>query len=322
MYEDILRRFFAANRDRAAHMGARFDADESAFFARQLENVLSETFDVEYPLYMHRQFVPVRNEANPGAKTVTYRQGDRVGRAKFITDWASDLPRAEVKGAEFTRPVREMGIAYGWNLKEMLSARMANTPLDRDRANASREATEELLDNVACFGSPTVGIVSGFLNDTNVTITAATGVWSTLPPDQSIADVNGALGRIFSNTLQRHMGNTLLVPTAAYTHISGTRLTSASGDGGDSTVLSFMLKAIPSITSILPWWRLDTAGAGGVTRAVVYDLDPRVVRQEIPLEYTQLAPQPKGLEFIVPTWAMTAGTQIPYPKGIEYIDTV
>lgn len=314
MFTEILERLAPTFRA----MGFRFDADESAFFERELETILAKTYDIKYPELMHRNFVPVSNEVNPGATSRTYRQFDRVGVAKFITNNAKDLPRADVTGLEFTGPVREIGIGYGWTLKELMSAQMAGRPLNSLRASAARRATEELLDNTACFGAPNFGIVSGFLNDAAVPITAAGGVWSTRTPAQNIADVSASYARVAVATLNVHRPDTLALPDAAYTHIS----TTPRSDNSDLTTLQYMLQNFPFLDAIEPWYRLNAASAGGGGRMVLYKRDPEILGQDIPLEFTQLAPQEQGLELLVPTWAMTAGTRIQYPLAIDYVDDV
>lgn len=314
MFREILARLAPTFRS----MGYNFDADESAFFERELETVLAKTYDIKFPELIHRNFVPVSNEVSPGAATRTYRQFDRVGTAKFITDNAKDIPRADVLGLEFTGPVREMAIGYGWTLKELMSAQMAGRPLNALRASAARRATEELLDNTASFGAADFGIPTGFLNDAAVPITAAGGIWSARTPAQNIADVSAAYSRVAVATLNVHKPDTLILPDAAYTHIS----TTPRSDTSDLTTLRYMLENFPFLTAIEPWYRLNAASAGGGGRAVLYKRDPEILGQDIPLEFTQLAPQEQGLELLVPTWAMTAGTRIHYPLAVDYTDDV
>ena len=299
-------------------MGYRFDADESAFFERELETVLSKTYDILYPELVHRNYVPVSNEVSPGATSRTYRQFDRVGTAKFITNNAKDLPRADVTGLEFTGPVREIGIGYGWTLKELMSAQMSGRPLNARRGSAARRATEELLDFTACFGAPNFGIPSGFLNDAAVPITAAGGVWTTRTPAQILTDVSLSYGRVAVATINVHKPDTLLLPDAAYTHIS----TTPRSDNSDMTILKYLLENFPFLTVIEPWYRLNAASAGSGGRMVLYKKDPEILGQDIPMEFTQLAPQTQGLAVEVPTWAMTAGTRIHYPLAIDYTDDV
>lgn len=294
------------------------DAAQSAFFERELEHVKSMTFDVRFPELRGREFVPVSNEVDPGAESVTYQQFDRRGQAKVISNNAKDIPRVDIFGNEFTRPVRELGAAYGWTLKEVLAAQKSGRNLNASRAMAARRSIEELVDSIAAFGSPDHGIATGFTNDANVTIGAATGTWSTLTPAQIITDVGGMVSNIMTNTLTTEVPNTLLLPVASYVHIA----TTPKGTDTDTTILRFLLASFPMLNAIEHWYRLDTAGAGSVPRAIMYDRSPDKVVQDIPMEFQQLDPQARGLEFEVPTWAMTAGVQIPYPRSIRYLDGV
>jgi hypothetical protein len=51
---------------------------------------------------MAMQLFPVTNEAGIGAETITYEQYDSHGMVKFITDYADDLPKSDVKGKQFS----------------------------------------------------------------------------------------------------------------------------------------------------------------------------------------------------------------------------
>lgn len=296
----------------------KLDAAESAFFERQLEHIYSQTYDIKFATLRARDFVPVSNVANAGATSVTYRQMDRVGRAKVISNNAKDLPRVDVFGEEFNRPVREVGASYGWNIKELRSAQMAGENLNARRASAARRAIEEELDAIACFGSPENGIADGFLNNPNVPSIVAAATWP-LPttPDDIIGDIGSAVQRIVNLTLGVEMPDTILLPTDRFALIATTRLTDS-----DRTILDFVRASFPMITSIEPWYRLDTAGAGATRRMVVYKRSPDILTQEIPSEFEQLPVQEMGLEFIVNAMASTAGTALYYPLAVDFTDTI
>lgn len=294
----------------------KLDADESAFFERQLEHIYSVTYDVKYPELKGRTFIPVSNEANPGSRFTTYRQMDRRGVAKIIGHMADDIPRVDVLGNEFTRPVRPIASSYGWNILELRSAMMANRPLNADRADAARRADEETLESVALFGAPDFGIIDGFLNNADVTITAAAGAWTSLTPTAIVAEISAMYQRVDTDTLGIEKPDTLLVPLVAYRHIATTQLST----GSDMTILEFVLKNFPDLNAIEPWDQLDTAGAASVTRTVLYRRDRSQLWQEIPSEFEQLPVEARGLEFIVNTMMTTSGTVIPYPKAVQYLD--
>ena len=93
----------------------RLDADESVFFARELEHVKAQSYDVQYPELTATKNIPVSSEAGPGAETITYQQYDSVGFAKIISNYATDLPRVDLKGKEFTAKVKSIGASYPAN---------------------------------------------------------------------------------------------------------------------------------------------------------------------------------------------------------------
>lgn len=296
----------------------RMDAAESAFFARELEIIQTKTYDIRYPELKHRQFCPTTGESNGGADTTTYRQYDEVGRAKFISDNADDLPNVDVKGEEFTRPYRMMGVSYGWNYKELKRSQMTGRSLDGRRANTARNVIEELLDYTACFGSPIHGIVDGFLNNAAIPSQAAAAAWNGLAADLIIKDVADGVSRIHDLTKGIWMPDTVLLPLTPYVFIA----TKPRSTTSDTTILDFILKSFPMIKKIEPWYRLATAGAGSASRMVIYKRDPDVLSHEIGQEFLQLAPQERGLRTIVPCIAETAGVQIPQPKAIDFTDGI
>ena len=103
----------------------REDTGESIFFARELEHILTRQHEVVYPELRARMFIPVSGEAGPGAESITYYQFDKVGMAKLISDYAADLPRADVFGNKFTSNIESLAISFGYSLQEVRSAAMA-----------------------------------------------------------------------------------------------------------------------------------------------------------------------------------------------------
>ena len=89
------------------------------------------------------------------------------------------------------------------------------------------------------------------------------------------------------------------------------------------TILKFILDNMPTINSIENWWRLTNSGAGGaIDRGVFYKKDPDKLSLEVPQEHVQLAPQPEGLELVVPCYGRIGGTIIYKPLSVRYIDNI
>jgi hypothetical protein len=302
----------------------RQDSDLNAFFSRQLEYVKATTYDIKYADLKARDFVPVSNEVNPGATNVTYRQWERSGRAKIISSNAKDIPRADVLAHEFTRPVREIALAYGFTLKETRAAAMAGENLDARKASSCRRGIEEVLDDVAALGSAADGIASGFLNEPNIAVTTLIGAddWQTLVGGGNQARIVEIISEAYQLIKGRTRGveapNTLLLPTAEEALIS----TTPFGDNSDKTIRDFLMANFRFLDAIESWDLLDDAGAGAVTRAVLYPRSDQILTQDIPSEFEQIPPQEQGLETVINCLASSAGTAVYYPEAIQFIDGV
>lgn len=296
----------------------RLDAAETAFFERELMHIYAQTYDVRYPELKARMFIPVSTQAGAGASSVNYRQFNRVGKAKVIAHNGKDLPRVDVLGKEFIRPVRTLGDSYGYTLIELREAAMAGRALNPMRATAARRAHEELLDQIACFGSTDDGIVDGFLNNTSIPASNSPAAFETLTADQVIAQVSQSFERIQAATLGVEKPNALLFPETTFAYLATTPRSTVS----DTTILEFIRRSFPGIGTIEPWYRLEDAGAGATKRMVLYNLSPDKLQQEIASEFEQLPVQAEGLEFEVPCISRTAGTAIYYPKAIDFTDGI
>lgn len=298
----------------------KLDAAESAFFARELEHIRAETFDVKFPDLMARVLIPADPDPpNTGAATVTYRQFTKTGVAKVIASYADDLPRADIFGVEFESPIRSLGEAYGYNIQEIRAAILAGRPLTSLKAQAAREAIERGMDEILSVGHAPSGI-PGFLNNVDVPAAAvAGGVWSGKTPTAIRADVDEMIQDIPNDSLGIERGPvTILLPDLQFDIISDTQ----NSDASDRTILEFLLMRNNKIAEIVPWYRMVGAGAGGLDRMMAYTRNPRSVRAIVPQEFEQFPVEPRNLEFIVSTHARVGGTNFQYPLSARYRDGI
>lgn len=296
----------------------RLDANESMFFARELESIKAASYDVLYPEFKARMFVPVSNDAGPGAEAITYRQYDQVGMAKLIAAYADDLPRSDVLGKEFTSPVKSIGGSYGYNVQEIRAAQMAGKPLEQRKANAARRAVMQKEDEILALGDTATGL-KGFINNSSVPIFAAPFVISAAStPDQILQTMNSAVNKVVADTKGVEMPDTLLLPIEQYTYIASTPRSSTS----DTTILEYFLQNNPFIKQVDHWYRLDQAGVALVDRMIVYRRSPDKLTGEVPQEFEQFAPEARGLEFVVACHARNGGVIFYYPLSALYVDGV
>jgi len=298
------------------------DANESVFFLRELDFVKSKSYDVQYPELKARTLIPVSFEAGAGAETITYEQYDQVGMAKIVSSYADDLPRADIKGKEFTARVRSLADSYGYNIQEVRAAKMAGKPLEQRKSNAAKRAMMQKEDSIAALGDADHGLI-GFVNHPNISSTTlpndgtgASTLWANKTPAQIIRDLNKVANFIVENTKEVELPNTLLLPVEKYNYIASTPI----GDNADKTILKFFLDNSPYIKEVIPWNKLKAAGAGGLDRMIAYDKNPEKLTLEIPQDFEQLDVEQRGLEFLVPCHSRCGGVIIYYPLSVAYAD--
>lgn len=298
----------------------KLDASELIFFQRQLEQVKTRTYDKKYPMLKARNLISPDFSTNAGAKSITYRSYSQFGVAKVIANYAKDLPRAGVKGEEFTSPVKELGASYGYSWKDVQSAAMANVNLVDREAMAAKRAIMQKENSIAWLGD-TEHNIPGFLTNANLPTaaaaadgTGASSLWSTKTVDQIVRDIDDMIHGVSQNTNGVEQPNTVLIA-----HNRWPSMTKRLSGGNDKTVLQFLKETFPEIT-VWDWLvELNTAGTGSTAMALAYNRDPEYVEMQVPQDFLQLPVQEEGLEYQVPCVASTGGTILYYPLSANSI---
>lgn len=307
---------------RAIESSGRLDANESVFFARQLEFIKSQSYDVKRAKLNALEIIPVSTATPEGATTITYRQYDSVGAAKIIANYANDLPRADVSGKEFTSPIRSIGISYGYNVQEIRSAQFSGTPLSEKKMRAAQRAHEELVNKLAWAGDAEHGL-PGFMTNSNIPAyvvtadgTGSSKLWTAKTADQIIRDVNGIINQVQTQSKGIHRANMVLMPLEQYAFISSTPRSSTT----DTTVLGFLQANNPGVM-FKGVMELDAFG-GGLDRLVAGEFSIDNLQLELPMAFRQYSPQQQGLEFVIPAESRFGGTIVEYPLAFAIGDSI
>lgn len=299
----------------------RQDAKFAAALERQLDDIKAQTYDIVYPELKARQFIPVNNAVNTGAKTITYRQWDGFGQAQIISNYADDLPVIDALVEEFTSPIKSLGGAYMWSIQDIRSAAMAGSGLTDRRAREARRSVENGIENIAALGNANAGLL-GIAKHPNVSVVAATtGDWQNplTTGEQMVADMTLLTTTVVISNKETFIPDTILLDIASFNAFA-TRRISSTGDT-NTTALQAFLASNPYVSNVASWNKLSKADATNTgPRAICYKRDPEVLTLEIPQEYEELPPQPKGMMFSVPVHARTGGVIVYYPLAMAYMD--
>lgn len=300
----------------------KLDANESIFFKRELEHVKAQTYDVKYPELKARSIFPVSFEAGNAAESIVYEQYDQVGMAKIIANYASDFPRADVRGKEFTAIVKSLGASYGYNLQEIRAAAKAGKPLQMKKANAAKRAILA-KENAIAFSGDAANNLPGFLTNSNIPVVtlAADGsgsskLWSTKTGKQIARDVAAVFTAINTVSKQVENADTLLLPPAKYNYIASTPFS----DYTEKTILKWILENITTIKAVEWCNELTGAGSGSTDRLVAYTRNPEKLTLEIPSDFEQFPEQEEGLEYKIHCHQRIAGVLVYYPLSIAFAD--
>jgi hypothetical protein len=300
----------------------RQDSSESIFFARELTAVRAKAYNVMFPELKARRLIPVGDAGmSPGDEIGIYEQYTQVGVAEFVSNYATDFPRAAVKGAEFSYKVKSLGSSYDYNVQEVRAAARAGKPLNQMRADAARRAIELKIESIALSGDSVVGLL-GLKNQTNALDyavpngAAVSPLWTLKTADEILLDMFGMEQKISQTTKDVEFADTLLLPQSSYELIRTKRANTFS----DASVLDVFLKMSKTIKTVEGWYQLETAAPGGGRLAIAYRNSPDHLMLIIPQEFEQFPPQTVGMVSKTHCHARTGGVVATIPLSICYAD--
>jgi hypothetical protein len=303
----------------------------SAFMARQLEYIYTQTYDIKRPAFKARQLIPVDTRVPSGAETFTYRQFDQDGVVIVGHNYSGEIPDSDVKASETISKLVSLLGGYHYSVQDMRAAAFAGVPLDAKKASAVRFAFERKLEVIAAVGTsginPDVGI-TGLTNAPGIVSVAqkSTGTWiaqiaTSIAAGVAsvISDVNALTAGIFAATggVWGEPGTlSLVLPIDEYNALN---TTASHLTYNDSNLLQTVLK-VCNLKDIDYWNPLGSAGSGSKGRIMCYPRDPEILSLIISQEFEQFAPQPKNLAFGIPCHMRTGGVTVRYPLAVAYMD--
>ena len=315
----------------------RMDADETYFFARQLEYVKKKSADTLYPEFLGSWICPVSNEADTGSENVTYQQFEGVGQASVIDNEAKDYKNVEIRAREFTQPARTLGVSIKWNLQELraaaLKAKNGNTQAGKGATERKTDwaikAIREKEELIIAQGDSQFGLI-GFYNNTNLyeMTSAASGDdkiftdgqgtkanWLVKDADKIIRDFNKIVNYIPTQTHGVHKVNTVIMTVGYHAHLNTIRIPNTN-----TSVLSYLQSVHPDVEVVgYPRINLAAARTGNTLNEdwiLAYQRDANILTQEIPQTLEVLPPLQVGHgAFESALRERHAGCMIYYPKA-------
>ena len=308
------------------------DAATLGYLQRNFERIDAEVNRNVYPEIIYPQLVPVDSSGDQWTQTVRYFSHTEYGAANWINGNADDVPMAGIGRSSNVVGVHMAAIGYGWGFEEINIAQRMGVDLQSEEAAAARLAAEQMIQRVALNGDATKGF-TGVFNATGVSTSTAQYDWedyANVTNAQVISEFNTLLMMIPNQTNQSTMANTVILPLSDWNALAQRTVASATGGSIDfvsGNLLSYLMtNNIYTATTgqriqIRADASLETAGAGGTKRKVVYRRDPQVLKMYVPMPHQFLGVfQPGPLRFEVPGVFRLGGVNVKRPQEMHYRD--
>lgn len=302
-----------------------FNAKQNALIMNLFGVIASETYGLEREALHATEFIPAQGGVSEFLTTWGYKVVSEVGMAKFISDYADDLPPVSRLMKLETIGINTIGDAFSYSEFELQQWLTAGIDVSRDDAETARRKIDEKVDRVLLLGDSEQG-VTGLFNNGNVTVVnaaagaATTTTWKTKTVEEIVKDVNDAIDAAYTLNKGAITLDSVILPHDAFAYVATTRVSQY-----DSTTILDYLKKLFAAQGIVNWSEsrlLDGAGASSVNRAVFYKKSASVVAYVLPVPFRMKEAQPHALHYKVPCYARIGGTVIKNLKGIVYVDGV
>ena len=229
------------------------DADETVYFARELEYVKKRAYNKLYPSFLNTFFVPVDSEADTGSDSITWESLDSRGEAAIIDDEARDYQRAEIVKEQTTTKVKTIGQYVQWNLQELRRSAMAirsglssgGKSISQRKIDAALRGIAQKQERIIAVGDADAGL-NGFFNNASISSVvfansasvSSSQKWSDKTNDEIHTDILQLFNKVRSDSQGVHVPNTIILDIKNHTILSTKRLPNTN-----VTLLSFVKKS-------------------------------------------------------------------------------
>jgi len=304
-----LRELLRLNAFAAGFTQRRFDSP-AAFVQNELTDLIPQLYDKKYPALAAREHIPVSTNVNPGAMSWAYDSFELAGEAEWLSAGGTDIPRADIAKERIVLPVRAVALAFGWTMEEINAANFAGTPLERRKGDAAKRGTAVKEHKVLLYGDVGKRIPGFLTNPSTPVVVVPNGDWlnPATTADQMLEDLNSVVDQVEQGSEEVHVADTVLMPLSHLRAIQKKPRTTQS----DETVLEFFMRTNPSIKEVKHLREMSTAGTGSTPMMMAYQKDPEMVSGVVPMPFTILPPEIRGMSVLINTWERIGGTAFFY----------
>lgn len=297
------------------------DSNQTAYFARQLEVVKAQTYDIKVGALRAVELFPVDGTTPQYAENQTYYQYDARGLAKIISDYGTDIPSVEVAGKAFTSKIETIALSYAYSIMDIKRGAIQGTPLNVRKALATRRGVMARHNQLFWLGDTTAGIVGVLSNSSvpNAQVSAdgaggagSSPLWANKTPAQVLRDLTQSITEIKSLTKGVESPNLLVMSEVRLNFLRGTLMTTNSRD----TILTTFQNMYPEIR-VEGAEELAGAFQGGAEGFLLGRNESTHIELIAPIVYEETPPESINLAYKVNSIGRNGGAAIYYPLAFS-----
>lgn len=313
-------------RDAAYH-----DAQTLVAVARQLEHVIAEVYEEEFPELpvATGEIIDIDTSIPEGAQSFVYYMYTAAATALFAVDYSTgDAPTASVAGASVRGNVEPIENSFGWHIRELRAANFAGIPIENMLAIAARRAHLELAQRTFIFGREDIGL-PGFVTHPNINVIDApddgaggSSFWADKSFDLIARDVTLLVRTTERISFGMRRVNWVLLPREEMIRLETTFLDTTNAS--NLTQMEALQRLHPGVT-FRPLNELATSFNGGrlpTDSAIAYVRNRSIFRAVYPMQFLQHAPEMRSLETHVPCESSVGGVILKEPPTVTRLDGI
>lgn len=300
--------------------------EQRSAVATELEQVSIEAYNVPREDLRATTFVGRQEGVKEWAEAWIFPIYSKTGIAKFVADFAQDLPPVNSFLKKEAVVIKTIADAYSYSEEEIMAwlTGASGRDIDRERSTEAKRAIDEKVDRVIIKGDDEAGY-TGLINNANVsTTTAASTIRAAATLDDVVAIFQAGLNVVKANTTGPNGGacikaDTFILPTSEYNYLATKKVPDTA-----ETYLDY-LKRVFASQGVKNWYEheaLEGAGASSSNRLIAYKNDKSVISYVLPIPFKQKTAQEKALSYNVPCFARCGGVVFKRVKAFAYVDGV
>ncbi len=268
---------------------------------------------------------------NPGARSASYLVRDRRGRGEFRGRKGKNVATVGTTVDKVTVPIESAGVSANFDRADARAVLLGHDQnLMNELGQVMREASERHIEATFFYGYDDLNY-RGFLDYPGVpTTTAAQNAgatsteWVNKTSDEVIADVQGAIVDVFTDTKGVHLPGCVALPPGQFAALTSRKASTQA----DKSIMEYLetnnlyTKKTGKKLEFKDLRYLEGAGAGSTDRMIAYEAEKRNFWMPMPLPFDMLEPQQNGFGVDLLAEYVFGSFHVKYPVSMKYVDGI